>query len=148
MQSEVSTTSNGLRYYIGGGLLSFLKSTVNTAVNRIFWSISFHLLLTGCMYIVISFSSNTWNLSVLSKVPKVGSMSMELLSLIGQQGPWPKPKRKSMGFCKEDERHQTQQLKMTWRQLSEQAGLPIHRHRATGGSLGYSDLLRCNFISY
>ncbi len=43
------------------------------------------LLLTSFMEMLISFSSRTWHLPTLPKVPKAGSMSMVLLCLIGQQ---------------------------------------------------------------
>ncbi len=72
----------------GVGRLSFLKSTVNAAVyQEIFFmlpSASF-LLLTSFMEMLISFSSRTWHLPTLPKVPKAGSMTMVLLCLIGQQ---------------------------------------------------------------
>ncbi len=43
------------------------------------------LLLTSFMEMLISFSSRTWHLPTLQKVPKAGSMTMVLLCLIGQQ---------------------------------------------------------------
>ncbi len=43
------------------------------------------LLLTSFMEMLISFSSRTWHLPTLPKVPKAGSMTMVLLCLIGQQ---------------------------------------------------------------
>ncbi len=43
------------------------------------------LLLTSFMEMLISFSSRTWHLPTLPKVPKAGSMTMVLLGLIGQQ---------------------------------------------------------------
>ncbi len=43
------------------------------------------LLLTSFMEMLISFSSWTWHLPTLPKVPKAGSMTMVLLCLIGQQ---------------------------------------------------------------
>ncbi len=50
-----------------------------------FWSTSCFLLLTSFMEMLISFSSRTWHLPTLPKVPKAGSMTMVLLCLIGQQ---------------------------------------------------------------
>ncbi len=43
------------------------------------------LLLTSFMEMLISFSSRTWHLPTLPKVPKAGSMTMVLVCLIGQQ---------------------------------------------------------------
>ncbi len=43
------------------------------------------LLLTSFMEMLISFSSRTWHLPTLPKVPKAGSMTMVLLCLIDQQ---------------------------------------------------------------
>ncbi len=45
----------------------------------------FMLLLTSFMEMLISFSSRTWHLPTLPKVPKAGLMTMVLLCLIGQQ---------------------------------------------------------------
>ncbi len=42
-------------------------------------------LLTSFMEMLISFSSRTWHLPTLPKVPKAGSMTMVLLCLIGKQ---------------------------------------------------------------
>ncbi len=44
-----------------------------------------HFMLTSFMEMLISFSSRTWHLPTLPKVPKAGSMTMVLLCLIGQQ---------------------------------------------------------------
>ncbi len=67
-------------------------------VHCVFWVYSQHshlpgnfralpcfLLLTSFMEMLISFSSRTWHLPTLPKVPKAGSMTMVLLCLIGQQ---------------------------------------------------------------
>ncbi len=53
--------------------------------TRKFWGTSCFLLLTSFMEMLISFSSRTWHLPTLPKVPKAGSMTMVLLCLIGQQ---------------------------------------------------------------
>ncbi len=53
--------------------------------TRKFESTSCFLLLTSFMEMLISFSSRTWHLPTLPKVPKAGSMTMVLLCLIGQQ---------------------------------------------------------------
>ncbi len=69
----------------GVGPLCFLKSTVNTAIYQEILSTSCFLLLTSFMEMLISFSSRTWHLPTLPKVPKAGSMTMVSLCLIGQQ---------------------------------------------------------------
>ncbi len=69
----------------GVGPLCFLKSTVNAAIYQ---EILVHFMLpsvTSFMEMLISFSSRTWHLPTLPKVPKAGSMTMVLLCLIGQQ---------------------------------------------------------------
>ncbi len=70
----------------GVGPLCFLKSTVNAAIYQEILEQCF-LLLTSFMEMLISFSSRTWHLPTLPKVPKAGSMTMVLLCLIGQQTP-------------------------------------------------------------
>ncbi len=71
----------------GVGPLCFLKSTVNAAIYQEILAscTSCFLLLTSFMEMLISFSSRTWHLPTLPKVPKAGSMTMVLLCLIGQQ---------------------------------------------------------------
>ncbi len=64
----------------GVGPLCFLKTNVNT-----FWSTSCFLLLISFLKMLMSFSSRIWHLPTLPKAPKVGSMTMVLLCLIGQQ---------------------------------------------------------------
>ncbi len=71
----------------GVGPLCFLKSTVNAPIYQ---EILEHFMLpswkeTSFMEMLISFSSRTWHLPTLPKVPKAGSMTMVLLCLIGQQ---------------------------------------------------------------
>ncbi len=69
----------------GVGPLCFLKSTVNAAIYQ---EILEHFMLSSAdkLYeMLISFSSRTWHLPTLPKVPKAGSMTMVLLCLIGQQ---------------------------------------------------------------
>ncbi len=69
----------------GVGPLCFLKSTVNAAIYQ---EILEHFMLPSAdnfMEMLISFSSRTWHLPTLPKVPKAGSMTMVLLCLIGQQ---------------------------------------------------------------
>ncbi len=69
----------------GVGPLCFLKSTVNAAIYQ---DILEHFMLPSAdqhLKMLISFSSRTWHLPTLTKVPKAGSMTMVLLCLIGQQ---------------------------------------------------------------
>ncbi len=69
----------------GVGPLCFLKSTVNAAIYQ---EILEHFMLPSAdqhLKMLISFSSRTWHLPTLTKVPKAGSMTMVLLCLIGQQ---------------------------------------------------------------
>ncbi len=110
----------------GVGPLCFLKSTVNAAIYQ---ELLEHFMLPSAdkLYeMVISFSSRTWHLPTLPKVPKAGSMTMVLLCLIGQQTllTWT-PHRESMGHCQEeDERHQTQQCR--WPEGRYQSNLGFH----------------------
>ncbi len=66
----------------GVGPLCFLKSTVNAAIYQ---EILEHFMIPSADKMLISFSSRTWHLPTLPKVPKAGSMTMVLLCLIGQQ---------------------------------------------------------------
>ncbi len=64
----------------------FLKSTVNA--SHLPGNFLEHFMLPSAnklMEMQISFSSRTWHLPTLPKVPKAGSMTMVLLCLIGQQ---------------------------------------------------------------
>ncbi len=63
----------------------FWKPTSLHPFTKKFWSTSCFLLLTSFLKMLISFSSRTWHLPTLPKVPKAGSMTMVLLCLIGQQ---------------------------------------------------------------
>ncbi len=67
----------------GVGPLCFLKSTVNAAIYQEI--LEYFMLPSSFMEMLISFSSRTWHLPTLPKVPKAGSMTMVLLCLIGQQ---------------------------------------------------------------
>ncbi len=58
----------------GVGPLCFLKSTVNEAIYQEI--LEHFLLLTSFMEMLISFSSRTWHLPTLPKVPKAGSVTM------------------------------------------------------------------------
>ncbi len=55
------------------------------STTRTFQSTSCCLLLTSFMEMLISFSSRTWHMPTLPKVPKAGPVTMMLLCLIGQQ---------------------------------------------------------------
>ncbi len=74
----------------GVGPLCFLKSTVKAAIYQ---DILEHFMLSSAdklygeasLYGDASFSSRTWHLPTLPKVPKADSMTMVLLCLIGQQ---------------------------------------------------------------
>ncbi len=83
----------------GVGPLCFLKSTVNAAIYQEILE-HFMLLLTSFMEMLISFSSRTWHLPTLTKVPK--NHGVTVLDC----------HRESMGYCQEeDERQQTQQCR-------------------------------------
>ncbi len=68
-----------------------------------FWSTSCFLLLTSVMEMLISFSSRTWHLPTLPKVPKAGSMTMCY--------DWPANSPDLNLIENLDERHQTQQCR-------------------------------------
>ncbi len=83
----------------GVGPLCFLKSTVNAAIYQEILE-HFMLLLTSFMEMLISFSSRTWHLPTLTKVPKKHGVTVLDCH------------RESMGYCQEeDERQQTQQCR-------------------------------------
>ncbi len=102
VQSEVSTVSDDLDCHVicpSVGPLCFLKSTVNAAIYQEILE-HFMLLLTSFMEMLISFSSRTWHLPTLTKVPK--NHGVTVLDC----------HRESMGYCQEeDERQQTQQCR-------------------------------------
>ncbi len=79
------------------------------------------------MEMLISFSSRTWHLHTLPKVPKAGSMTMMLLCLIGQQTHQTWTHRESMRYCQEKNETQWETpdstMQMTRRPLSKQPGL-------------------------
>ncbi len=71
------------------------------------------------MEMLISFSSRTWHLPTLPKVPKV------YCAWLASKLAWPEPHRESMGYCQEeDERHQTQQCR--WPEGHCQRNLGFH----------------------
>ncbi len=83
------------------------------------------LLLTSFMEMLISFSSRTWHLPTLPKVPKAGSMTMCYCAWLASKLAWPEPHRESIGYCQEeDERHQTQQCR--WAEGHCQRNLGFH----------------------
>ncbi len=63
----------------------FWKPTSLHPFTTTFWSTSCFLLLTSFLKMLISFSSRIWHLPTLPKAPKVGSMTMVLVCLTGQQ---------------------------------------------------------------
>ncbi len=87
VQCEVSTVSDDLGCHVICWCWStvFSESTVNAAIYQEILEHFMLLLLTSFMEMLISFSSRTWHLPTLPKVPKAGSMTMVLLCLIGQQ---------------------------------------------------------------
>ncbi len=104
----------------GVGPLCFLKSTVNAAIYQEI--LEHFLLLTSFMEILISFSSRTWHLTTLPKVPKAGLMAMVLL--IGQQTHQTWTPERIYGVLSRG-RWETPDptMQMTWRPLSKQPGL-------------------------
>ncbi len=79
----------------GVGPLCFLRSTVNADIyQEILEHFSF-LLLTSFMEKLISFSSRTWHLSTLPKVPKACSMTMCYCAWLASKLTRPKPHRES-----------------------------------------------------
>ncbi len=78
------------------------------------------------MEMLLSFPSRTWHLPTLPKVPKAGSMTMVLLCLIVQQS--------RLTWTPENLLWETPDptMQMTWRPLSKQPVLLLHRSSATG----------------
>ncbi len=120
------------QWWFGCHVICWCWSTVFSEVQsmqpstRKFYSTSCFLLLTSFMEMLISFSSRTWHLPTLPKVPKAGSMTMVLVCLIGQQthqtrtrGRWETP---------------DPTMQMSWRPLSKKPGLPYHLSSATNWS--------------
>ncbi len=80
------------------------------------------------MEMLISFSSRTWHLPTLPKVPKAGSMTMVLLCLIGQQTTDLNPIYNLWVIVKRKMRHQTQQCR--WPKTAIKASItPEQCHR-------------------
>ncbi len=112
--------------------LCFLKFTVNAAIYREFLE-HLMLLLTSFMEMLISFSSRTWHLPTLPKVPKAGSMTMVLLCLIGQQTRLTlTPQRIYEVLSRGRWETPDPTMQMTWRLLSKQLVFPLHLNSATG----------------
>ncbi len=103
--------------------------------TRKFKSTSCFLLLTSFMEMLISFSSRTWHLPTLPKVPKAGSMTMVLLCLIGQQTRLTWTPSRIYGVLSRG-RWETPDptMQMTWRPLSKNPVLPYHLSSATNWS--------------
>ncbi len=88
VQCEVSTVSDDLGCHVICWWWSTVFSEVHSQRSHLpgnFRALPCFLLLTSFMEMLISFSSRTWHLPTLPKVPKAGSMTMVLLCLIGQQ---------------------------------------------------------------
>ncbi len=76
VQCEVSTVSDDLGCHVICWCLSTVFSEVHSQRSHlpgIFRALSCFLLLTSFMEMLISFSSRTWHLPTLPKVPKAGS---------------------------------------------------------------------------
>ncbi len=80
---------------------------------------------------LISFSSRTWHLPTLPKVPKAGSMTMVLLCLIGQQTQLTWTPSRIYGVLS---RGKWETPDPTKQMISKQPGLPLHLSSATGWS--------------
>ncbi len=88
VQCEVSTVSDDLGCHVICWCWSTVFSEVHSQRSHLpgnFRALPCFLLLTSFMEMPISFSSRTWHLPTLPKVPKAGSMTMVLQCLIGQQ---------------------------------------------------------------
>jgi len=103
--------------------------------------------MTSFMKMLISFSSRTWHLPTLPKVPKAGSMTMLLLCLIGQQTRLTWAPQRIYGVLSRG-RWETPDptMQMTWRPLSKQPGLPLHLSSATGWLPPYHAALMQSFM--
>ncbi len=124
VQCEVSTVSDDL----GCRVICWCWSTVFSEVHSqrsIYQNILEHfLLLTSFMEMLISFSSRTWHLPTLPKVPKAGLMTMVLLYLICQKTHLIWTSQRISGVLSRG-RWETPDptMQMTWRPLSKQPGL-------------------------
>ncbi len=88
VQCEVSTVSDDLGCHVICWCWSTVFSEVHSQRSHLpgnFRALPCFLLLTSFMEMLISFSSRTWHLPTLPKVPKADSMTMVLLCLIDQQ---------------------------------------------------------------
>ncbi len=134
VQCEVSKVSDDLGCHVICWCWSTVFSEVHSQRSHLpgnFRALPCFLLLTSFMEMLISFSSRTWHLPTLPKVPKAGSMTTVLLCLIGQQtrltwiygvlsrGRWETP---------------DPTMQMSWRPLSKKPGLPYHLSSATNWS--------------
>ncbi len=89
-----------------------------------FGSTSCFLLRTSFMEMLISFSSRTWHLPTLPKVPKAGSITMVLLCFIGQQTHLTWTPKRIYGLLSRGKWEKPDLImQMTWRLLSKQPGL-------------------------
>ncbi len=137
VQCEVSTVSDGLGCHVICWFWSTVFSEVHSQRSHLpgdFRALSCFPL-KSFMEMLISFSSRTWHLSTLPKVPKAGSMTMVLLCLIGQQTRLTWTPERIYGILSRG-RWETPDptMEMTWRPLSKQPGLSLHLSSATGWS--------------
>ncbi len=88
VQCEVSTVSDDLGCHVICWCWSTVFSEVHSQRSHLpgnFRALHASFCWQSFMEMLISFSSRTWHLHTLPKVPKAGSMTMVLLCLIGQQ---------------------------------------------------------------
>ncbi len=119
VQCEVSTVSDGLgcRHLLVLVHCVFWSPQSMQTSTRKFWSTSCFLLLTSFMEMLISFSSWTWHLPTLPKVPKAGSMTWCYCAWLASKLAWPEAHRESRWETPDPT------MQMTWSPLSKQPGL-------------------------
>ncbi len=121
VQCEVSTVSDDLGSHVICWCWSTVFSEVHSQRSHLPGNLEHFLF----METLISFSSRTWHLPTLPKVPKAGLMTMCYCAWLASKLAWPEPHRESMGYCQEeDERHQTQQCR--WAEGHCQRNLGFH----------------------
>ncbi len=116
VQCEVSTVSDDLGCHVICWCWSTVFSEVHSQRSHLpgnFRALPCFLLLTSFMEMLISFSSRTWHLPTLPKVPKAGIYG------VLSRGRWETP---------------DPTMQMSWRPLSKKPGLPYHLSSATNWS--------------
>ncbi len=122
VECEVSTVSDDLGCHVICCCWSTVFSEVHSQRRHLpgnFRALHTSFCWQSFMEMLISFSSRTWHLPTLPKVPKAGSMTIVLLCLIGQQ-----TRLTNISCQEEDERHQTQQCR--WPEVCYQSNLGFH----------------------